>query len=523
MTSSGKKTSQRSLNRLVGQLRWVTRIATALTASIRPEDLYSIILSAVVSPDGLDYSKAFLFATDRTQALLQGKLAMGPASRREALALRRELKAEADYLASLKQPEAGAAAAAGAACPPPANSADAESAAKESATAPACPPEALRFLEDSAHWISIAQRMEVNGLASQALAEIRTSLSGPDSGAPASDDFLRWAASLTFPTVIDPSRGSPLPSPPLDKLLLPPIVAVPLRTPKGLRGLILADKRFSRNRDIDPGDLQEFDWFSLQAALAIENADLIEDLEVTYNQLQELDTLKGNFLSIISHELRTPMTAILGVTELLLNERVGSLQPTQRSLLVRAQKNANHLTQIVNDLIEVTEVQAEGMRNLALRPVDPLAILFNTLPKLEQRRRDQNVDVEPIVLDTVPRILGDSRSLERILFHLLDNAIKFSERGKRVEVDFRRNQDRLQITVRDHGIGIPPDRLQRIFDSFYQVDNRLSRSYEGLGLGLTVIRLLIAATHGEISVQSKVGEGSAFTISYPIILSSENH
>ncbi len=473
----------------MGQLRWVTRITSALSSHLSLDDLQTIILSALVSPDGLEYSRAIFFAVDRATTCLCGKVAVGPNSRREAQLLRRELREEEAYLEHM---------------------ADASTATLEDDTA----RDSLQILRDSKFWIHLSQMVESADEASRRVASVRKPIV---TATEEKETFLQWAARRKRPTLVTELVDQ---CPPVDEalagLLARPTVVIPLRTPKGLRGLILADRRYSSGVQISDADLEDLEWFAVQAALAIENAELIEDLGNAYNQLRELDNLKSNFLSIVSHELRTPMTAVLGFVDLLLGEKVGDLQPPQRSILVRASKNANHLLQILNDLLEVSEVQAEGIRDVHVRPVDPLVVLFNTLPRLEQRRRGQNVEIEPVVHESVPRIICEPRALERILFHLLDNAIKFSRPNDRIQVDFSCHGERLHIAVRDSGIGIDPDRLQQIFESFYQVDNRLTRSYEGLGLGLTVTRLLLTSTQGEIHVESQPGHGSTFTISYPI-------
>lgn len=476
------------IQRLIGQLRWVTRISTALSRSVRVNDLYTIILSAVLAPDGLNYSRAFFFTADRASGMLQGKIAAGPRTRREARAIQRELLAENEYLRKL--------------------AIEAQAADPESH-----PVETFGILEDSAHWISLLRGEVGEDDESRQLATLRFTQQPPSDAA---FNLLHWAASLNRPRPIESGPKALAIPAPLDTLLAAPAAAVPLRTPKGLHGVIFVDRRFSNRKTITDNDLQELDWFALQAALAIENAELIEDLEEAFQQLKEVDTLKSNFLSILSHELRTPMTGIMGFVDLLLDERVGELTPNQRSLLIRVSKNSNHLLQIFNDLLEVSEVQVDGLRDTQLRPVDPLAVFFNTLPRLELRRRDTEVDIEPVTEETIPRIVCDARSLERIMFHLLDNAVKFSNPGSRVQVEFRTRGEWLDIAVRDHGPGIPQDRLQRIFDSFYQVDHRLARSYEGLGLGLTVIRMLVQTTNGRVHVESTPGVGSTFTISFPI-------
>jgi signal transduction histidine kinase len=131
-------------------------------------------------------------------------------------------------------------------------------------------------------------------------------------------------------------------------------------------------------------------------------------------------------------------------------------------------------------------------------------------------RIERNIIIEPIISAKIPKILSEERALERIFYHLLSNAIKFAHENSKILVDFKQNDNLLHISVTDRGIGISKDHLQRIFDNFYQIDNRLSRSYSGMGLGLTVTRLLLNATGGSIKVDSKVGVGSTFIISYPI-------
>ncbi len=152
-----------------------------------------------------------------------------------------------------------------------------------------------------------------------------------------------------------------------------------------------------------------------------------------------------------------------------------------------------------------------------LEPVDPLDALMTTLPRLEQRRETNHVGIEPVLTQQIPRVLTEQKALERILYHLLDNAVKFSSNNSTVTVEFEPVETKLNIHVSDQGIGIHSLHLKKIFDYFYQVDNKLTRSYEGLGLGLATTRVLLLATGGEIAVKSTRGSGSVFTITYPIV------
>jgi signal transduction histidine kinase len=374
--------------------------------------------------------------------------------------------------------------------------------------------EELRMLELGTHWVTVFQRLATDNARSRAVSSLFYDEAHGQCD-PQGRGLFRQAQLALSPQVVRKSdKEIELPSD-LVGLLADESALVPLRTNKGLRALILLDRRLSGEPIILP-DLEQLDWFATQGALALQNAELINDLESAYQELKAVDQLKSNFLSTISHELRTPLTAITGFVDLVLKERVGPISENQRSLLERVARNTGHLNNMVTDLIEIAEIEAEGMRDLRMEAVDPLHVLFATFPRLDSRRRDQRVSVEPVFDGTVPAIVCDEHALERIFFHLLDNAMKFSPPDGEVQVEFKRSGQQLRIAIRDHGVGIPPDKLQRIFDQFFQVDNSLTRGHEGLGLGLAVTRMLVQATHGEIEVESTLGKGSTFTVSYPL-------
>jgi signal transduction histidine kinase len=180
-------------------------------------------------------------------------------------------------------------------------------------------------------------------------------------------------------------------------------------------------------------------------------------------------------------------------------------------------QHSTHLQNMVNDLLEIAEVEAGGMINVAVHPVDPLAAVLKIAPRVEARRGNSQVKIEPVLRgDRVPLIVSDEVVLERILLHLLDNALKFSRPPGNVRVEFEEQEDSLDIAIVDNGIGIPEENLQRIFDQFYQIDFRLERVYGGMGIGLSVVKMLLNATGGKINVESRSGEGSRFTVNYPL-------
>lgn len=484
-------------SQLVNQLRIVSRITTALSSAVGVDDVYSVLLSGLLSPLGLGYSNAMLFELESHSDIFAGRLSIGFESADQQTEMAAELRAEATYLEQ--------------------RMADLRARAETDETA----IDELRLLEQGSHWVLVFQRLGTESPASREVARLRfrpTDNGGPHHADP--DDcrtLFDCAIHATSARLFGGPDGEPARLPAaLAPLLGEPFALLPLRTAKGLRSVILLDRRHGDGR-IDPGEIEVLDWFASQGALALQNAELIRDLEQAYRELKTVDQLKSNFLSTVSHELRTPLTAMTGFIDLLMAGKAGPVTEPQRNLLARVAKNTGHLNNMVNDLIEIAEIEAEGMRDLQLAPVDPLLTLFATLPRLEFRRRDHKVQIEPVFEGMVPMVLCDDRALERIYFHLLDNAVKFQTADDPIEVHFRPESGRLHIEIRDRGVGIPPDKLARIFDQFYQVDNSLTRGQEGLGIGLAVTKMLVQATHGEITVDSSVGKGSTFTITYPIV------
>lgn len=475
---------------LVNQLRWVTRISVALSSAVHADDIYSVLLSGMVSPSGLGFTHAMVFEADSQGREMTGRLAVRIQTTREYEALQRELEDEGRFLEQKRQELASRAS-------------DDESACDE-----------LRMLQLGSQWVTLSQRLGADSPETDEIRRLRYTMQEPEPGQPPT--LFQAARQFAGPRVVDKSTGNGSIPKELQPLLHEQFAVVPLRTVRGLRALILIDRGLT-GEPLTNDDVESLDWFATQGALALQNADLISDLERTYEELKTVDQLKSNFLSIISHELRTPLTAITGFIELLINGKAGEVSDAQKNLLIRVAKNTSHLSNMVNDLIEIAEIKAEGLSDVRLVPVDPLSTLFATLPRLEFRRRGTRVEIEPVFEGVVPNILCDPRALERIYFHLLDNAVKFSPPDETVTVEYERTgDDRLRIAICDRGSGIAKDKLQRIFDEFYQIDNSLTRSHEGLGLGLAVTRVLVQSTRGEIHVESTEGVGSRFVLVYPV-------
>jgi signal transduction histidine kinase len=228
-----------------------------------------------------------------------------------------------------------------------------------------------------------------------------------------------------------------------------------------------------------------------------------------------MDSLKNSFLATVSHELRTPLTAILGFLDLILGNQNEPLSDCQQSLLDRSRRQAGHLLDLVNDLLELAEHQAAGAHPLPIGRVDAYKALDTAMKDLAASPRwGQGRIVTPPVACRPCLVAANESALERIFFHLIENALKFSPPGSEVTVRFDRFDDHWHLAVADCGIGIERFQLRTIFSLFYQIDSRLSRAYPGMGMGLTLVKVLLEATGGNILVESEPGRGSVFTVVY---------
>ncbi len=238
------------------------------------------------------------------------------------------------------------------------------------------------------------------------------------------------------------------------------------------------------------------------------------------------DRLKTEFISTMSHELRTPMTAIKGFTQLMVMGNLGPLSDTQMELMTTIQQNSERMIAIINDVLELTKIES-GEVDLHMRPIHMAEALSGVMielgPRAAQRKHTLTLGIPP----GLPLVLADATVLHKVLYNLLSNAIKYTPEGGRVVVDAHEVQldnlphkvrdrilaDRtyLQINVRDSGVGIAEEDLERIFDRFYRTENALKIEAGGTGLGLSLTRPLINLMGGEIWVESKLGAGSTFS------------
>ncbi len=237
-------------------------------------------------------------------------------------------------------------------------------------------------------------------------------------------------------------------------------------------------------------------------------------LQTTVEQLQELDRLKSAFVGIVSHELRTPLTPIKTLVENLLDGVGGSLSEQQHHYLSRIQANADRLTRMLNELLDLSKIEAG---KIELRPtvLSIQELIADVLDVLQPLAQQKSITMEVTSLDGIPKVHADRDKLYEVLANLVDNAIKFTPSGGRIQIGTKVLNDRyIRVEVSDTGCGIPEEDLPKIFDKFYRVHS-LSSNHAGAGLGLAIAKGLIELHGGTIGVESTSGKGSHFYFTVP--------
>ncbi|HEY9162689.1 MAG TPA: ATP-binding protein [Desulfomonilia bacterium] len=238
------------------------------------------------------------------------------------------------------------------------------------------------------------------------------------------------------------------------------------------------------------------------------------ELAVAMEKAQEADRIKSAFLATMSHELRTPLNSIIGFTGIMLQGLAGPLNEEQRKQMTMVQTSSRHLLSLINDVLDISKIEA-GQLDLSMTSFDLKQSIEKIVklvsPLAEQKGLSLHVDIS----ENVGTIISDQRRLEQVILNLLNNAIKFTEKG-RVGISCGFDHDHCLLTVTDTGIGMRAEELADIFQPFHQIDTGLTRKHEGTGLGLSICKKLLDMMGGSIDVTSELGKGSTFTIRIPI-------
>lgn len=277
-----------------------------------------------------------------------------------------------------------------------------------------------------------------------------------------------------------------------------------------------------------------FQTIAQQVSLPLKSATLYQEIIETNAKLERLERLKSEFISIVSHELRTPLTSIKNSLDILLSGRCGEITPASEKFLAMAMRNVQRLSGIINDLLDLSKIEA-GKMDFHFAPTNINTVINYVKSALSEVAKTKGLNLVTEEYQKIPDITADSRRLEQVLTNLVSNAIKFTPEGKTITIssrlvnadDIKVNEyfkdsiknlsgEYVEVCVKDEGIGIESKNLLHAFDKFAQIENSLSRKAGGTGLGLPIAKQLLDAHKGAIWCDSEINKGSKFYFIIPV-------
>jgi GAF domain-containing protein/anti-sigma regulatory factor (Ser/Thr protein kinase) len=292
------------------------------------------------------------------------------------------------------------------------------------------------------------------------------------------------------------------------------VLSVPMLRDGEAIGLIALTK----GAEVDPFTDKQMEivtTFADQAVIAIENVRLFREIESKSAQLQVANKHKSEFLANMSHELRTPLNAIIGFSEVLIDKMFGEVNEKQFDYLKDIHESGRHLLSLINDILDLSKIEA-GRMELELSSFHLPTAISNAMTLLRERAQRHGIKLGSELDPALGELVADERKVKQILVNLLSNAVKFTPDGGRVHVSAARVDSRVEVSVRDTGIGIAPEDQAVVFEEFKQVGRDALRRAEGTGLGLTLTKKLVELHGGEIRLESAPGKGSTFSFTLPL-------
>jgi len=238
------------------------------------------------------------------------------------------------------------------------------------------------------------------------------------------------------------------------------------------------------------------------------------ELEIAKEKAESADRLKSAFLATMSHELRTPLNSIIGFTGILMKGIAGPLNDEQLKQLGMAKGSAQHLLELINDVLDISKIEA-GQLVVSLSEFDFNKMIQKVTSSVEPLAEKKKLDLKLAIPNDETIINSDERRMSQVFLNLINNAIKFTDKGA-VKIECSISEQRIITKVIDTGIGIKADDMAKLFKPFSQIDTGLTRNHDGTGLGLSICKKLVEKLGGTITVESKLGVGSTFTVTLPI-------
>ena len=243
-----------------------------------------------------------------------------------------------------------------------------------------------------------------------------------------------------------------------------------------------------------------------------------EEDRVKLAKLQESSRIKNEFMSVVSHELKTPLTPLSTYVYLFLKGNLGPITERQKEIILKMEKQCKHLLSIIESILDVSRIETGRILELEKKPLQLTNLVKSTIEIFEGDLAASGIQIAAVLPEDLPSLVADEDKLIRALVNVLGNAIRFSPEGSRIEIKARQSDGGVELQVKDHGIGIAGENLERVFDKFYQVDSSYTRKVGGLGLGLTVAREIIEAHGGKIWAESEgLGKGTTLKFTLPVV------
>jgi len=299
----------------------------------------------------------------------------------------------------------------------------------------------------------------------------------------------------------------------LSGLRVKSFLAIPMIARGRTVGVLAADNQVSR-APIAAHTVDLLQTFAAQAAVAVENARLFQEIQEKGQQLELASKHKSQFLANMSHELRTPMNAVLGYTDLILDDIFGEVPEPIRETLERVKTNGQHLLALINDVLDLSKMEA-GQLTLSLGDYAMGEVVLAVVAQLESLAATKALALKAIVPPDLPAGRGDERRLTQVLLNLAGNAIKFTDHGQ-IVIEARATDGAFVVSVADSGPGISEADQPKIFEEFQQADSSSTRTKGGTGLGLSISRRIVELHGGRLWVESTLGEGSTFSFTVPL-------